>query len=101
MAKSVDRAISGSVVNERSTAQSKSETTDQGSRFDAAGAVMYRAQRYLLMAVLLAAPAALAKQHPVPLDKNTDAAKCIECHGDKAKGKVVHSAIATGCTSCH
>ncbi|HLI62209.1 MAG TPA: cytochrome c3 family protein, partial [Terriglobales bacterium] len=39
--------------------------------------------------------------HPVPLDKNTDPAKCIECHEDKAKGKYVHSAIATGCTSCH
>ena len=39
--------------------------------------------------------------HPVPLDKNTDTAKCAECHEDKAKGKFVHSAIATGCTSCH
>jgi predicted CXXCH cytochrome family protein len=42
-----------------------------------------------------------AATHPVPLDKNTDSAKCIECHEDKAKGKAVHSAIATGCTSCH
>jgi predicted CXXCH cytochrome family protein len=42
-----------------------------------------------------------AATHPVPLDKNTDSAKCIECHQDKAKGKAVHSAIATGCTSCH
>jgi predicted CXXCH cytochrome family protein len=42
-----------------------------------------------------------AAVHPVPLDKNTDSAKCIECHEDKAKGKFVHSAIATGCTSCH
>jgi predicted CXXCH cytochrome family protein len=42
-----------------------------------------------------------AATHPVPLDKNTDSAKCIECHEDKAKGKFVHSAIATGCTSCH
>ncbi len=39
--------------------------------------------------------------HPVPLDKNTDPAKCAECHEDKTKGKFVHSAIATGCTSCH
>jgi len=30
-----------------------------------------------------------------------DAAKCLECHEDKAKGKAVHSAIATGCLSCH
>jgi len=53
--------------------------------------------------VLLAmcAKAALAGVHPVPLDKNTDAAKCLECHEDKAKGKAVHSAIATGCLSCH
>lgn len=40
-------------------------------------------------------------KHPVPLDKNTDSAKCIECHADKTQGKAVHSAIATGCTSCH
>jgi predicted CXXCH cytochrome family protein len=39
--------------------------------------------------------------HPVPLDKNTDAAKCLECHGDKAKGKNVHTAISMGCLSCH
>ena len=39
--------------------------------------------------------------HPVPLDKNTDAAKCLECHEDKAKGKNVHTAISTGCMSCH
>ena len=39
--------------------------------------------------------------HPVPLDKNTDSAKCLECHADKAKGKNVHTAISTGCTSCH
>ena len=40
-------------------------------------------------------------QHPVPLDKNTDSAKCLECHAEKGKGKAVHSAIATGCMSCH
>jgi len=42
-----------------------------------------------------------AKEHPVPLDKNVDSAKCLECHEDKTKGKAVHSAIATGCLSCH
>jgi predicted CXXCH cytochrome family protein len=42
-----------------------------------------------------------AAVHPVPLDKNTDAAKCLECHEDKTKGKSVHSAMATGCLSCH
>lgn len=44
---------------------------------------------------------AIAATHPVPLDKNTDAAKCIECHEDKTKGKSVHSAIAMGCLTCH
>ena len=37
----------------------------------------------------------------MPLDKNVDSAKCLECHEDKSKGKAVHSAIATGCLSCH
>ena len=41
----------------------------------------------------------LAAIHPVPLDKNTDSAKCLACHEDKGKGKFVHSAIATGCNS--
>ncbi|MGA8730232.1 MAG: hypothetical protein WB608_15875, partial [Terracidiphilus sp.] len=44
---------------------------------------------------------AVAEVHPVPLDKNTDAAKCLECHADKTKGKSVHSAMAGGCLSCH
>src|SRR6516165_12519972 len=43
----------------------------------------------------------VAKTHPVPLEKNVDSAKCLECHADKTKGKSVHSAIATGCLSCH
>jgi len=53
---------------------------------------------YVLAITVL--PAA-AKIHPVPLDKNVDSAKCLECHEDKSKGKFVHSAIATGCLSCH
>ena len=51
--------------------------------------------------VLAAADSSLAKTHPVPLEPGTDAAKCITCHEDKTKGKAVHSAIATGCLSCH
>src|SRR6266496_5478790 len=51
-------------------------------------------------AVFAIAPA-VAKTHPVPLDKNVDSAKCLECHEEKTKGKAVHSAIATGCLSCH
>ena len=54
----------------------------------------------LFVLAITALPAA-AKTHPVPLDKNVDAAKCLECHEEKAKGKAVHSAIATGCLSCH
>ncbi|HET9407528.1 MAG TPA: cytochrome c3 family protein [Candidatus Sulfotelmatobacter sp.] len=45
---------------------------------------------------------ALANTHPVPLDKNVDAKKCLECHEDKSKGKFVHTAVSTtGCLSCH
>jgi predicted CXXCH cytochrome family protein len=51
--------------------------------------------------VAIAIVPAVAKTHPVPLDKNVDAKKCLECHEDKSKGKAVHSAIATGCLSCH
>jgi predicted CXXCH cytochrome family protein len=54
----------------------------------------------LISVVLVTTPAA-AKTHPVPLDKNVDAKACLQCHEDKTKGKSVHSAIATGCLSCH
>ena len=62
-----------------------------------------RLKYFLALAGLLlfSASSALADVHPVPLEKNTDTAKCLECHGDKAKGKSVHTAIAAGCTSCH
>jgi predicted CXXCH cytochrome family protein len=55
---------------------------------------------FLLLTALCAAPVA-AEIHPVPLDKNTDSAKCMSCHEDKAKGKFVHSAVSMGCTTCH
>jgi predicted CXXCH cytochrome family protein len=54
----------------------------------------------LFFAFVLAAPV-FADIHPVPLEKNADSAKCLECHAEKAKGKNVHTAISTGCTSCH
>jgi predicted CXXCH cytochrome family protein len=54
----------------------------------------------LMLAAMFPAPAGAAV-HPVPLDKNTDSAKCLECHSDKSKGKSVHTAVATGCLSCH
>ena len=63
---------------------------------------MTKAVRSILVMALMASSSALmAAIHPVPLEKNTDSSKCIECHEDKAKGKFVHSAIAMGCTSCH
>ncbi|MGB7728023.1 MAG: cytochrome c3 family protein [Candidatus Acidiferrum sp.] len=55
----------------------------------------------LAAAILLLVVKVHADIHPVPLDKNTDSAKCLECHADKAKGKFVHTAISMGCTSCH
>jgi predicted CXXCH cytochrome family protein len=57
----------------------------------------------LLFAVIvfIAAAPAFAATHPVPLDKNIDTKKCLECHEDKAKGKAVHSAVQMGCLSCH
>lgn len=55
----------------------------------------------LWLLLVLTLPLLWASQHPVPLEAKIDAAKCLECHSDKAKGKAVHSAIATGCLSCH
>ncbi|HVO60293.1 MAG TPA: cytochrome c3 family protein [Terriglobales bacterium] len=59
--------------------------------------------RSALCFVLLtsALPRVFAKVHPVPLDKNADASTCLQCHDDKTKGKSVHSAMQTGCLSCH
>jgi len=51
--------------------------------------------------LVLSVRTALAGVHPVPLEKNTDSSKCLECHAEKSKGKAVHSAIALGCTTCH
>jgi predicted CXXCH cytochrome family protein len=55
----------------------------------------------LTLVIVAAVTPAFARTHPVTLDKNIDAAKCLECHEDKTKGKAVHSAIATGCLTCH
>jgi predicted CXXCH cytochrome family protein len=56
---------------------------------------------WLCAVVFLSWAPARAATHPVPLDPNTDAKKCLECHEDKSKGKSVHSAIPMGCLSCH
>src|SRR5690242_21887400 len=69
------------------------------ARFDLAG----RTTRFAMLFVvaLLVSKSAVAGVHPVPLEKNVDAAKCLECHEDKTKGKSVHTAISMGCLSCH
>ena len=57
---------------------------------------------FVLAAFAFAATGRLAAgEHPVPLEKNIDAAKCLECHEDRTKASHVHSAIAMGCTTCH
>lgn len=57
----------------------------------------------LLLSVLfiLQSPVGTGSDHPVPLAANVDASKCVECHGDKTQGKVVHAAVQAGCLSCH
>ena len=63
-------------------------------------ALMLRVLFLGLLSVVFVRPLIAAK-HPVPLDPKVDAAKCLECHEDKTKGKTVHSAIKMGCLSCH
>ena len=65
------------------------------------GQALPRLLQFAIFLVIVQVVPAFAKEHPVPLDKNVDSAKCLECHEDKSKGKAVHSAIATGCLSCH
>ncbi len=55
----------------------------------------------LAIVLLVLAGNAFAAKHPVPLDPKADTSTCLACHEDKTKGKAVHSAMATGCTSCH
>jgi predicted CXXCH cytochrome family protein len=59
----------------------------------------------LCLLFFLAIPRLLGSVHPVALDAKTDGAKCLECHGEKAKAKTaedpVHSALKGGCLSCH
>jgi len=57
--------------------------------------------KILVVLILLGHSPALAEIHPVPLEKNTDSATCLQCHENKSKGKAVHSAIQLGCTACH
>jgi predicted CXXCH cytochrome family protein len=59
-------------------------------------------KRVLMFALLigLTVPRLGAAKHPT-LDAKVDAANCLKCHADKPKGKSVHSAMASGCLSCH
>ncbi len=60
--------------------------------------------RNLSIAVLLAVCGIanlFAGKHPTPLDKDIDAAKCIECHKNKTQEKSIHTAVKGGCFSCH
>jgi len=63
-------------------------------------AVALKALSTALLLAVLVRPV-MAVKHPVPLEPNVDAAKCLECHGDKTKGKAVHSAMKMGCLTCH
>src|SRR6202140_1065956 len=65
------------------------------------GEALPRLLQLLAFLFLIGLIAAFAKEHPVPLDKNVDSAKCLEYPEEKTKGRAVHSAIATGCLSCH
>jgi len=65
------------------------------------GQALPRLLQFAIFLLAVQVVPAFAKEHPVPLEKNVDSAKCLECHEDKSKGKAVHSAIATGCLSCH
>src|SRR6202008_1651339 len=56
---------------------------------------------WFIVVLFITSLAARAATHPVPLDKNTDAKKCLEGHEDKSKGKAVHSPIQMGCLRCH
>ena len=69
-----------------------------GRRKEAAPSSLRLPILLLLSLAMVWLPAAFAAVHPIPLDKNTDAAKCLECHEDKSKAKAVHSAIALGCS---
>src|SRR5579863_673655 len=79
----------------------KSPNSLLGSLTTNCGKAFPRCWRYAFFVLVIAVAPAFAKTHPVPLDKNVDSAKCLECHEDKSKGKNVHSAIAMGCLSCH
>jgi predicted CXXCH cytochrome family protein len=64
--------------------------------------VVVRFRTFIMaLAIVVFSTAGWAAKHPVPLDPKADPKTCLECHEDKGKGAHVHTAIQTGCTSCH
>lgn len=62
-----------------------------------------RRLRVLLGCILLAVGfgSAWAGAHPVRLEKATTSAKCLECHQDKVKHRIVHISAQSDCLACH
>jgi predicted CXXCH cytochrome family protein len=56
---------------------------------------------WIVLLVVFSTSYGRAAQHPVPLDPKADPSTCLTCHEDKSKGPHVHTAVKTGCTSCH
>ena len=50
-----------------------------------------------------AAPPAIqgAKEHPFVEANDLKPENCVKCHADVQKGKVVHTAMSSGCDTCH
>lgn len=42
-----------------------------------------------------------AAKHPVPVEEDATAARCLECHEEKSHGQSVHTAVEVGCLACH
>ena len=57
-------------------------------------------KKVLMLGLLigLVVPGLRGGKHPVPLDAETDAAKCVECHEPHSRMDSVH---AVACTKCH
>ena len=51
------------------------------------GGTLLHLLQFLACIFVIAVAPGWAKEHPVPLDKNVDSAKCLECHEDKIEGQ--------------
>src|SRR5215469_5628242 len=52
----------------------------------------------LVLSGMLSVQLSYARAHPGRVDEHSN---CIECHSDRASGVYVHSAVKSGCISCH